>query len=102
MNVDELLQHAKCSICNQPIGHSQVPFFWVATVERHGLNLSAIKRFDALFEMLGSRPLVEALGPDVDFTIPLLDPVQITICEKCMMEHMTLLADLALSRLEKD
>lgn len=96
MKADQLLKHAKCSVCGNGIGTGQTLFFWVITVERHGLDLAAIQRHDGLGMMMGSHALARVMGPDEDLTKPVMKPSKLTICETCMLEKFPLLADLAI------
>lgn len=80
----ELLTHAKCSLCHQPIGNSGVPLFWKVTVERFGLDLRAIKRQDGMGEMMGHHALAAFMGPDQDMAKPMMEkPAIATVCETC-------------------
>jgi len=36
--------------------------------------------------ILGSGALAMVMGPDEEMTMPLLEPVHVTICENCIME----------------
>ncbi len=101
MKANELLAHATCSVCSNPIGHAKVPLFWTVRVERHGIKLDAVRRHDGLVMVLGSTQLAEIMGPGEKLTQPVMQPVELTICERCMLEKFPELADLAL-RSEQD
>lgn len=102
MRAKQLLQNANCSTCTAPIGRSGIPLFWTVTIERHGLDLDAIRRHDGLAMMMGSHALAEILGPNEDLTIRVMEPIRLTICESCMMEKFPLLAELALREESND
>jgi hypothetical protein len=102
MKAADLLMHAKCSVCLNPIGHTQLPLFWVVRVERHGIDLRAVQRHDGLAMMLGSAHLAEIMGPDEELTQPVMEAIELTVCERCMMERLPELADLVFRSNEDD
>lgn len=61
MKADELLKHAECSLCRRKIGHTGLPCFWIVKIERHGINLAAARRQDALGELRKAGVLI---GPN--------------------------------------
>ncbi|MGM3021142.1 hypothetical protein ACS2UM_27240, partial [Bacillus cereus group sp. BC317] len=63
MKEAELRQHATCSLCHKPIGHTRLPLFWKVTVERFGVDLQAVQRQHGLGLMIGA-PLASVMGPD--------------------------------------
>jgi len=84
----ELRQHATCSLCSKPIGHTGLPMFWVVTVQRHGLNCDALMRQQGLTMQLGGNAaLAGVMGPNEDMTTPLMDPAKVTVCETCAVER---------------
>jgi len=95
MKEKELRKVVTCGLCKRKIGSCGLPMFWRVIVERHGLNISAIKRQAALTEMLGGNAsLAITMGADDDMTMPLMDPVAVTVCEECGMKN-TCVAQLA-------
>jgi hypothetical protein len=44
----------------------------------------------------GIVPLAQALGPNEDMAVALMEPHTVTVCEKCGMEHHVLIAVLGL------
>ena len=86
MKERELRQHATCSLCNKPIGHTGLPLFWTVKIERFGLNVDAIRRQTGLGMMIGAQ-LACVMGPDDDMTEPVMDPVTLTVCENCATER---------------
>ncbi len=84
MKEDQLREHAKCDVCGKSIGASGLPMFWTVRVERHGLKLDALQRQQGLTMMLGGHAgLARVMGPDEEMTTPLMDPVELTVCETC-------------------
>lgn len=92
----ELLTHAKCNVCNKPIGHTGIPLFWKVTVERFGVDLRAMQRQEALGTFLGSQALGVVMGPDEDMAKPMMDkPAIATVCETCGTGKQVMVAILA-------
>lgn len=86
MKENELRKAATCGICHKKIGHTGLPLFWQITIERFGIDLRSIQRQDGLAAILGSSRLASVMGPGEEMTIPLLEPVKVSICDKCIME----------------
>ncbi len=90
----ELRKHAKCSICKNLIGHTGLPIFWTIKIEHFGIDMKAVKRQDGLAALLENPYLAHVMGPNEEMTQSLIEPVELTICEKCALEqHM--IAELA-------
>ena len=84
MKEKELRECATCGICGEKIGKSGSPMFWRVRIERHGIDLSAVQRQTGLAMMLGGNGGIAAvMGPDEEMTVPLMDPVTLTVCETC-------------------
>lgn len=83
MKERELRQHASCNLCGRKIGESGLPLFWVVSIERHGIKADVVRRQTGLAMMMGSAALAQAMGPDEDMTMPIMEPVRITVCEPC-------------------
>lgn len=84
MKESELRLHATCSLCKEKIGHAGVPLFWTVRIERHGIDMRAVQRQTGLAMMLGGNVAIAgAMGPDEDMTTPMMDPVTLTVCERC-------------------
>ena len=86
MKENELRESAKCGVCEKGFGHTGIPLFWRITIERFGIDITAVQRQDGLAAMLGSSPLANVMGTDADMTKPMMDPVKVTICEDCIMK----------------
>lgn len=86
MKEAELRQHATCSLCRKPIGHTRLPLFWKVTVERFGVDLQAVQRQHGLGLMIGA-PLASVMGPDETMAKPVMDPKVLTVCETCACER---------------
>lgn len=96
MKAAELRAHATCALCDQKIGASGVPLFWVVTVERFGVDLGAIKRHDGLAAVLGGNQLLAGvMGPNEDLAQSMMSPTTVTICERCSSARSALVAELA-------
>ena len=84
MKEKELREAADCALCGKKIGASGIPMFWRVTIERHGVKLDAVQRQQGLTMMLGGHAgLAMVMGADEEMTIPMMDPVTITVCEDC-------------------
>lgn len=84
MKEKELRKHATCSFCQKPILAGGLPCFYTVRIERHGVKLDAVGRQQGLTMFLGGRAdLAQVMGPDEEMTIPLMDPVNLTVCEPC-------------------
>jgi hypothetical protein len=89
MKEKELREAAKCAMCNKLIGHTGLPMFWRVTLERHGVDLNAVRRQDGLTAMLGGRAeLAGVMGADEEMTVPLMEPITVTLCETCAMDNV--------------
>ena len=96
MKEKELRDAATCAICGRPFGACGLPMFWRVRIERHGVKLDAVKRQTGLTMLLGgSAMLAAAMGADEDMTVPMMDPVELTVCERCSTEKDVCLARLA-------
>ena len=105
MKEDELREHAKCNVCGKGIGASGLPMFWTVRVERHGLKADALQRQTGLTMMLGGHAgLARVMGPDEEMTTPLMDPVELTVCETCGTRSVcvAMLAECAIHEREKE
>lgn len=96
MKERELRLHATCSLCGEKIGHTALPLFWTVRIERHGIDMRAVQRQTGLAMMLGGNAAIAgAMGPDEDMTTPMMDPVTLTVCERCAVERDLPIATLA-------
>lgn len=82
MKEKELRKCATCAICGNKIGKSGMPMFWRVKIERHGIDAGAVQRATGLGMMIGAG-LAAVMGPDEEMTVPLMDPVTVTVCEMC-------------------
>ena len=88
MKETDLRQHADCSLCKRPIGHTGLPLFWTLTIERWGIDLRAVRRQDGLAAFLGGHSgLAAVMGPDDDLAQPVMEPIKLTLCESCALER---------------
>jgi len=93
MREQELRKASTCCVCGKKIGQAKLPFFWRVTIERHGLDLGPINRQQGLAMLLGGNAmLAQVMGQDEEMTVPLMDPVTVTVCDICGMADLCLAA----------
>ena len=85
MKEKELRENAECNLCHKKIGESGIPMFWTVKIERHGVVLKATRRQQGFGMMIGAE-LAMVMGPDEDMTIPMMEPLTLTVCETCGCE----------------
>lgn len=97
MKAQELRAHATCSLCRKKVGDSGIPLFYRLTVERFGVKLDAVYRQTGLEMMLGGHlGIAQAMGPDEEMTIQVMDPLVLVVCEPCstaQAHHVAALAE---------
>lgn len=52
MRERELRESARCALCGRLIGESGLPLFWRVRIERHGIDLAAVRRQSGLALLL--------------------------------------------------
>jgi hypothetical protein len=88
MRETELREHADCSFCGKPIGHTGLPMFWTVEIHQHGLKVDALQRQQGLTMMLGGHAgLAHVMGPDEDMTTEMMK-VEITLCQDCGVQNL--------------
>lgn len=87
MKERKLREHATCSLCKQKIGHTGLPLFWIVRIERHRIDMGAVRRQTGLAMMLGNAAIAEVMGPDEDMTTPAMEPATLTVCETCAVSR---------------
>lgn len=85
MNQSELQKATICGLCRKPFGHTGLPLFWRVRIERHGVEMDKVRRQDALATLVGSQGIASALSPFDQMTQPMMEPVEITVCETCAL-----------------
>lgn len=90
MKEKELRERAECGVCGKKIGESGLPMFWTVKIERHGVNMDTVKRQSGFAMAMGNAMLASVMGPDEEMTTPLMDPVDITVCETCAMKEVVI------------
>lgn len=95
MKEAELRKHSNCSLCKQPILSGGLPLFYRVTVERFGVDLTAVRRQSGLAAMIGHAGIAAAMGPDEDMAKPIMEPVVLTVCEPCSINRELPVAVLA-------
>lgn len=102
MKERDLREAAKCAACEKPFGHTGLPLFWRVTVERYGLDALAVQRQSGLEMMLGGHvALAQAMGLNEDMAKPMMEPVVITLCEKCALQKSVAVGLVALEIAEQ-
>jgi len=92
MTESELREHAICSKCKKPIGHTGLPLFWTVEINRYGIKLNVVKRQDGLTALLGGHAgLAQIIGADEEMTEKMIDTENITLCETCALPIMELI-----------
>jgi hypothetical protein len=92
MKEQELRQRTECANCHKKIGHTGLPLFWVLKIERHAIDIEAVKRQDGLAAMLGGNAiLAHVMGTDAEMT-KMMESVEITLCESCAMGDVNIAA----------
>jgi len=92
MKEKELRQRTRCVNCDLLIGETRVPLFYVLRIERHAIDLNAVQRKAGLGSFLGSPMLATVMGPDEEMTRPIMEPMTVTICERCAIQPVILAA----------
>lgn len=83
MKAAELRRHAKCSICTHLVGEAGLPLFWKVTVERYGVDLTAVRRHDGFTAFIGNAAIAGVMGDNPDVAKRLGEPIELTVCESC-------------------
>jgi len=92
----ELRAAAVCGFCHEKIGNSSMPLFYRVRIERHGIKLDAVNRQTGLTMMLGgSARLAQVMGRDEEMTMPLMDPLEFTVCDDCSTSKSLCVAEMA-------
>jgi len=102
MKENELRKAAKCAGCGKGFMHTGLPLFWRVRIERLGVDMSVVRRQEVLAMMLNSSVLAGVMGTDEEMTKPMMDPVEITLCETCAMSdiNIAVLAEIATEQKE--
>ena len=96
MKERELRQHTQCDLCHRKLGQTEIPLFWMVTVERYGLDLKAIERQQGMAMMMGGNAtLAMHMGPDENLAQQLMEATKLTVCETCAHTQPVLMAALS-------
>lgn len=88
MKERELREHAVCTLCGERIGHTGLPMFWTVKITRWGLDHGALERQTGREMAMGGHVLLaQLMGPNEDMAKPIMDEVEITVCETCATEE---------------
>lgn len=98
MKETELRTHLTCSLCNRAITHTGVPLFWRLKVARFGIDAGAVQRQHGLAMHMDSSALASIMGPDEDLAKPVMEEVTLTACEGCVLDNLSLLAHVAMTK----
>lgn len=83
MKYHELRSCDDCDICGKAIGEHPLKLFWVVKIQRHLIDMDAIRRFSGLALMYNSAAMAAVMGPNEKMTKPAMAEVTITVCEDC-------------------
>ncbi len=93
MRERELRDSVNCAACGKPFGHTGLPLFWRVRIERLGVKMGAVQRQDGLAAFFGGNVrLAQVMGADADLTQPMMDPVTVTLCERCATDQVCVAA----------
>jgi hypothetical protein len=93
---NELRHLSTCAVCGLKIGQTPIPVFWKVTIERHGIDMNAVRRQSGLAMMLGGNGvLASVMGPDDEMTQKLMGPVTMMVCDSCGCGSETSIAGMA-------
>lgn len=85
MKEADLRKFTTCACCNRKVlADAHLPIFWTLRIRRHGLNMDAVRRQDALGAFMGSPVLAHVLGADEELSQTLAD-VEVAVCEACAL-----------------
>ena len=85
----DLRIYATCGHCRRKIGETKLPFFYLVTLERHGIDMQAVQRQQGLGMLLGGNgALAMVMGQDADMTVPLMGRATVMICEECSAKDL--------------
>lgn len=93
----------KCLRCGNGVMHTGVPLFWKISVERFGIDLAAVRRHAGMEMLMGSPMLAQVMGLNEDIATPVMEKIEIVLCEKCAMDEQMIpyLAEVAQEQKEK-
>lgn len=78
----------KCALCDKGMMHARGMTFYILTIQRMGIDVGAVRRQDALEQMMGgSAVLASVMGPNEDLCVPLHKPEPVWICDPCAFSH---------------
>ena len=78
----------KCANCSKGVMHTGLPLFYRVTVQRYGVDLSAVQAQHGLELIMRSPALAQVLGPDRDIASPLSELTDVFICEECSTKDL--------------
>lgn len=85
--MDELKRVAKCDLCGKGVMHTRLPFFYRLRIERFGIKMDAVQRQHGLELVTGHAAIAAVLGPNEEAAVPVMDVLEVTVCEACAMEQ---------------
>lgn len=95
MKERELREAATCLQCGEKIGACGSPFFYRLTIERYGVKMDSIRRQTGLAQFMGNARLAEVMGAGEDMARPVMQPITVTICDKCALPPNICVAEMA-------
>ncbi len=83
MKYNELRAHDNCDMCGSLVGDHPLKLFWVVKIQRHMIDMDAVRRFSGLAQMFNSSAMAQVMGLDEEMTKPAMEEVTVTVCEDC-------------------
>ncbi|MBI5205418.1 MAG: hypothetical protein HZA11_10925 [Nitrospirae bacterium] len=83
----------KCAVCGKGVMHTGLPLFWAISVQRFGIDMSAVHKQAGLEMMLGSPVLASIMGPDEDLAKHVMEKIEVILCEECIDTRIPILIE---------
>ena len=78
-----------CHLCGKGVMHAGQPLFLRISIDRLGIDLSAVRRAHGLEEMMGGNAfLANVMGPDEDLAKVMDEKHDMLICARCAGEPL--------------
>lgn len=83
LDKEELIKLATCTGCHRKLMQTGTIFFFKVVMERHVLDLNALRQLGGLSLQLGSEALASVFSPHAEFT-KIVEPAQaFALCDEC-------------------
>lgn len=84
-----------CAICKRGVAHDGNFLFWRLRFDRAALNPGGIHQQHGLEQMVGSPALARIMGTNPDIAKVIEGPLNVWVCEPCVLEKMSHLFGIA-------